>query len=158
MAELVWSESLRLNQPQMDHTHEEFVELLATARRAADADELPRALGAFKRLLEHTIGHFAQEERWMRATGFAAENCHSREHEMVLKVMHEVVRLINEESRWEPLRVFVGELALWFPQHAETMDAALAQHMAEFGFDPATGLTTKPLPEDPILHCGGHCH
>ena len=33
-----------------------------------------------------------------------------------------------------------SELALWFPQHAQSMDASLALHLRRVGFDPATGV------------------
>lgn len=154
MTALTWTEDLRLNQPQMDQTHEEFVELLAVARGALDGGDSARALANFERLLEHTVEHFAQEDRWMLATGFAPENCHTRQHATVLTLMREVVRLARDEARWEPLGVLVKELALWFPQHAQMMDAGLAQHMGEVGFDPATGNTSGTLPTEAITRCG----
>ena len=50
-----------------------------------------------------------------------------------------------------------SELALWFPQHAQSMDAALALHLRRVGFDPATGVVHAPtaLPEALIHGCGG---
>lgn len=154
MTALAWTEDLRLNQPQMDRTHEEFVALLAQARTAIEAGDNPRALGEVERLLDHTIEHFAQEDRWMLATGFAPENCHTRQHATVLAAMREVVRLARDEARWDPLGVLVNELALWFPQHAQMMDAGLAQHMAGVGYEPATGAVTGALPAHAITRCG----
>lgn len=154
MTALAWTEDLRLNQPQMDRTHEEFVALLAQARTGLEAGDNPGALAGFERLLDHTVEHFAQEDRWMLATGFAPENCHTRQHATVLAVMREVVRLARDEARWEPLGVLVNELALWFPQHARMMDAGLAQHMADVGYDPATGVATGVLPAQAITRCG----
>jgi hemerythrin len=154
MTALAWTEDLRLNQPQMDRTHEEFVALLAQARAGLEAGDNPGALAGFERLLDHTVEHFAQEDRWMLATGFAPENCHTRQHATVLAVMREVVRLARDEARWEPLGVLVNELALWFPQHARMMDAGLAQHMADVGYDPATGVAAGVLPAQAITRCG----
>lgn len=154
MTALAWTEDLRLNQPQMDRTHEEFVDLLAQARASIEAGDPLRALADFERLLDHTVEHFAQEDRWMLATGFAPENCHTRQHATVLTAMREGVRLAREEARWEPLGLLVNELALWFPQHAQMMDAGLAQHMAAVGFEPATGAVTGVLPAQAITRCG----
>lgn len=154
MTALTWTEDLRLNHLQMDRTHEEFVELLAQARAALEAGDNLQALADFERLIEHTVEHFAQEDRWMLATGFAPENCHTRQHATVLTLMREVLRLAREEARWEPLGILVRELALWFPQHAQMMDAGLAQHMAEVGFDAATGRIDGALPEEAITRCG----
>lgn len=158
MSALVWSEDLRLNQPQMDQTHEEFVALLATAREALDGGDQPAALAAFERLLDHSVSHFGQEDRWMRATGFAAENCHTRQHGTVLTLMREVIRLARDELQWEPLGVLIAELGQWFPQHAQAMDAGLAMHMAQMGYDPVTGEMTGVLPQAEFTHCGsGGC-
>ena len=53
--------------------------------------------------------------------------------------------------------VMASELALWFPQHAQSMDAALALHLRRVGFDPVSGVVQAPhaLPAEPIQGCGG---
>ncbi|MEW6707820.1 MAG: hemerythrin domain-containing protein [Pseudomonadota bacterium] len=152
---LDWSDGLALNHPQMDQTHQEFVALLATVRGALDDGDPQGGLQAFELLIEHTVDHFGREDGWMQVTGFAPENCHTRQHATVLKLMREVVRLARDESRWEPMHVLVSELALWFPQHAQAMDAGLVQHMREVGFDPATGTMNTPPAERDTAHCGG---
>lgn len=154
MNALAWTEELRLNQPLMDRTHEEFVDLLGMVRALLDEADRPGALAAFVRLLDHTIEHFGQEDRWMRATGFTADNCHARQHAMVLQVMREVARRAGDGADWEPLESVVSELAVWFPQHAQMMDAGLALHMDEVGFDPLTGTLRGALPQAEIAHCG----
>ena len=158
MTTLAWNDSLALQHPQMDATHEEFVALLAdtSGRLAGPEAEL---LARFETLVEHTVAHFAQEERWMMATGFAPENCHAFQHQAVLGVMQECARRAAqaEAPDFEPLRLAVGELAVWFPQHAQMMDAALAQHLAAVGFDPATGECREAVGADgeAITGCGG---
>ena len=157
-ATLVWSDALALNHPQMDATHVEFVDLLA-ACDAALAGPGEVLLQHWDTLVAHTEEHFGQEDRWMAATGFAPENCHGFQHQAVLQVMRECARQAREPSiaDFEPLRVAVGELAIWFPQHAQQMDAALAQHLAAVGFDAATGTLREPAlaGAEPISGCGG---
>ena len=155
MTTLTWSETLALDHPQMDRTHEEFVDLLATAAAALPGPDAP-LLQAFDALIAHTVEHFAQEERWMAATGFAPENCHAFQHQAVLGVMSECAKRAREGADFEPLRLAVDELAIWFPQHAQMMDAALAQHLASVGFDPATGqCATPPQQAEALTGCGG---
>ena len=62
-----------------------------------------------------------------------------------------------EQGDLKVLRVMAGELALWFPQHAQSMDAALALHLRRVGFDPASGVVHAPhaLPDELIHGCGG---
>ena len=140
MTALPWTDELTLQHPPMDATHEEFVALLA-ATNAALAGPDAALLPCFQALVDHTVDHFAQEERWMAATGFARQNCHAMQHQEVLGVMQQcAVRAAQaDEPDFEPLRMAVGELAVWFPQHAQMMDAALAQHLQAVGFDAATG-------------------
>lgn len=155
MAVLTWSDALALQQPRMDLTHREFVDLLAALELALDGSvaDVDDALG---RLVEHTEAHFAQEERWMVALGFAPGNCHAFQHAHVLQVLHEVDTLWRNEGDLALVRQIVTELGKWFPAHAQTMDAALAQVMAELGFDPERGtLERQPAAAHaPITGCG----
>jgi hemerythrin-like metal-binding protein len=152
MPTMPWTEELELGLPEMDETHREFVELLAVARGSDDA-ALP---AAWQSLIDHTVAHFAQEEAWMRATRYAPGNCHSTQHAMILKVMREgQARALQGDIT--PLRLMTRELQVWFPQHAQSMDAALAAHLQRVGFDPATGEMSAPhqLPAAEIHGCGG---
>lgn len=152
MAQLEWSDALGLDLPLMDDVHREFVDLLAAVERAGDVQLLP----AWHALVEHTESHFGQEDAWMASTRFASGNCHSMQHRVVLQVMREgAVRA--QKGDLQVLRVMAGELALWFPQHAQSMDAALALHLRRVGFDPASGVVHAPhaLPGELIHGCGG---
>jgi len=154
MAALEWSDGLALDLPLMDDTHQEFVQLLEAVERADDA----HLLDAWKALVEHTEGHFGQEDRWMQATRFASSNCHSLQHKVVLQVMREGTQRA-EQGELGVLRGMASELAIWFPQHTQSMDAALALHLRRAGFDPETGIVNAPaaLPDDLIQGCGGAC-
>ncbi|MGA0611286.1 hemerythrin domain-containing protein [Caldimonas sp. KR1-144] len=155
MTELTWTDALALQLPAMDDTHREFVDLLSIVARAAD-DTL---IAAWAALIDHTDHHFGQEDRWMRETGFSSVNCHTTQHGVVLRVMREGLEL-GRAGRLDVIRQMAGELAQWFPQHAQTMDAALALHLRSVGFDAASGELARPelLPEAPISGCGsGSC-
>ena len=151
---LEWSSALVLDMPIMDDTHQEFVELLAQVTQANDAALLP----SWSALIAHTQKHFDQEDRWMLATGFAADNCHATQHQVILQVMRE------GEARGHGgdlgiVRQMAHELGLWFPQHAQSMDASLALHLRSAGYDPRTGAISQPerLPDHAIHGCGGQC-
>jgi hemerythrin-like metal-binding protein len=152
MPSLPWSEALELGLPAMDDTHREFVELLGRAR-TIDDDAL-RA--AWKVLIEHTETHFAQEEAWMRATHFESSSCHTMHHNMILRVMREGADRAAQGDI-TPVRLMTRELAMWFPEHAQTMDAALAAHLQRVGYDPATGTMNAPdqRPPEQTHGCGG---
>ena len=156
MSSLTWTDTLALGQPRMDDTHREFVDLVASLE-ASLGGPAPATDSALEQLLAHTVEHFAQEERWMAAIGFSPENCHSFQHAHVLQVLREVTRLHREEGDLALVRQLVGELSKWFPVHAQAMDAALVEVMAERGFDAETGRIAVPVAADaaPITGCGG---
>lgn len=151
MAVLQWSESLSLELPEMDETHQEFVALLARVETADDA----HLVAAWRALVDHTVDHFGREDHWMRSTGFSSANCHTVQHRVVLEVMCEgLVQGLKGQN--EVIRQMARELAVWFVQHAQTMDAALALHLRSVGFDAASGEVRMPqaLPATPVHGCG----
>jgi len=152
MPTLNWSPELVLGMPAMDATHEEFVALLAAVESAPD-DAL---VSAWATLVEHTQRHFDAEDRYMRATGFAAANCHTTHHAMVLDVLRQGLSM-GRAGDLAPIRQMARELATWFVHHADTMDAALAAHLVRVGFDPASGGVAHrhALPAEAIHGCGG---
>ena len=135
---------------QMDATHQESVQLLQAVQGADDA----RLMAAWERLLAHTEAHFAEEDRWMQATRFAAGNCHSQQHQQVLNIMRDGTERARK-GRLVELRLMAAELAVWLPQHIDAMDAGLVEHFKEVGFDPVTEQVTKPeaLPQYVVSSC-----
>ena len=154
MATLQWHKDLELDVAPMDATHREFVDLLAQVEAAADADLLP----LWVQLLAHTEAHFGSEDQWMLDTGFAVGNCHATQHKVVLDIMRQAQQR-GDSGDLGMLRGMLPELASWFNYHAQTMDAALAQHMQSVGYDPENGLLAVPqaLPATAISGCGGAC-
>jgi len=151
MIELQWSDALSLDLRPMDETHREFVALLAVVAQASDGG----LLDAWQSLIDHTDLHFAQEDLWMQQTRFASGNCHSTQHLVVLNVMREGL-VQGRAGRLDVVRHMAHELALWFPQHAQSMDAALGLHLRSVGFDFATGDVARldRLPAVEITGCG----
>lgn len=139
LSTITWQDAYALHDETMDRTHREFVTLLADLQRACLLPEGPVYLDA---LVGHTEEHFAQEERWMAALGFASDNCHAFQHAQVLEVMREVQRRVAaalQAEHGEMLQTLAAGLAEWFDSHARLVDAALAQTMRERGYDHETG-------------------
>jgi len=126
-----WSEELVLDQPAMDGTHREFVELLNRLGAAGEGDLLAR----LDEFIAHTEAHFGQEEAWMEAMQFPPLGCHRIEHEGVLEIMREVrKRIAGGETHFG--EVLARAVAEWFPLHAGSMDVVLALYMQQTGFEP----------------------
>jgi hemerythrin-like metal-binding protein len=152
MSTLQWSDSLALDLPFMDDTHREFVDLLAKVVNATDAELLPH----WEVLIAHTDAHFEREDQWMQNTRFSASNCHSMQHKVILQVMREGDKR-GKNGELDVVRQMAHELGIWFPQHAQSMDAALALHLRSVGYDPVSGVVHLPqaLPQGEIHGCGG---
>lgn len=152
MPTLQWTDSLALGLPEMDATHQEFVALLDQVVNAPDHLLLP----LWRQLVAHTYDHFAREDRWMQSTGFAASNCHTNQHQVVLQVLREGDKR-GSAGELAVVRQMADELGTWFPMHAQAMDAALALHLRNVGYDPVTDQVNMPqaLPTEAIHGCGG---
>ena len=152
MPALEWSQDFVLDLPQMDSTHQEFVELLAAVEAATDTALLP----AWQQLVIHTDDHFSREDRWMVETRFSSSNCHTMQHKVVLQIMQQG-SVQCQAGDLAMVRQMAKELAVWFPQHAQAMDAALATHLKRVGYDPVTGIVHAPdaLPHAEIHGCAG---
>jgi hemerythrin-like metal-binding protein len=133
-----WSATLALDMPLIDSTHEEFIALLAEAVLASDQT----LLSCWALLIDHTQEHFDREDQWMLDTGFASGNCHATQHSVILQVMREGGKrgLLGE---LDLVRQMAHELGLWFANHVQSMDAALALHLRSAGFDPVTGQASE---------------
>jgi hemerythrin-like metal-binding protein len=148
-AGLEWTPGLHVGNGRMDDTHEAFVTQLNTLLATPMRDQLP----LYREFLAHTVEHFAQEERWMLATGFSADNCHASHHATILDTMRAV-----EEHYLGGDNQIINRLAEalveWFPQHTASMDAGLAQHLRDVGFDTATETLADPSKVRPATMSG----
>lgn len=138
-AGLSWVTELQTGDTRMDDTHEEFVAMLNTLLATPPRDQLP----LYREFLAHTVAHFEQEERWMVATGFSADNCHATHHATILDTMRAVETHYLEGDN-EIIQRLAEALVEWFPQHAATMDAGLALHLKDVGFDSHTETLADP--------------
>jgi hemerythrin-like metal-binding protein len=153
-ATVKWSEALCLDLDFMDDTHREFIDLLGAVETADDDQVVQR----FDAMIEHTDAHFGAEDRWMKETHFSSSNCHTMQHSVILQVLREGLRR-GREGDLNLLRDLARELGVWFSQHAQSMDAALALHLRGVGYDASTGKVSRPdaLPQQEISGCGGSC-
>jgi hemerythrin len=120
-----WSDRLSVSYAPMDETHQEFVELCA----ALSEDNPATFLQRLDALIDHSVIHFEQENRWMEETNFPPVGCHRQEHDAVLEVMREVRRRI-EAGDTDLAPRLAEELPHWFEHHVDTMDNMLARFMA----------------------------
>jgi hemerythrin-like metal-binding protein len=136
---LTWAPALSVGDARMDETHEEFVSMLNQLLATPQSEQLPPYL----QFVEHTKAHFAQEERWMLATGFTPDNCHASHHATILETLDAVVSHYQNDDP-EIISRLAEALVEWFPQHTASMDAGLALHLKDVGFDTRTETLADP--------------
>ncbi|GAB6040583.1 bacteriohemerythrin [Endothiovibrio diazotrophicus] len=117
-------EQFLLGVEEMDETHREFVERV----NRLDGAKGEAFAAAFGELLAHTREHFANEDRLMEESRFAATTEHRGEHRRVLA---DLERLNGRVAAGRPAmaRAYLAEVPNWFRHHAATMDSALAAHL-----------------------------
>ena len=151
MPTLNWSDDMALGVQPMDDDHQTIVQLLATAEAANNAALIP----AWQRLVEYTAKHFAMEDQWMLDTGFASDNCHSSQHQIVLDIMKEgaVKGALGDLGM---VRQMTRELAGWLPMHVDAMDSVLVAHLRSVGYDPVSRTVHTPaaMPAQEVQGCG----
>ena len=146
---LEWTAVLSVGDARMDDTHEEFVSMLNQLLATPPNEQLP----LYRSFIEHTVAHFAQEERWMLATGFAADNCHAGHHATILETMNAVLEQ-SEKGDAGIIKRMALALVEWFPQHTASMDAGLAQHLKNVGFNSSTETLADPSAVRPASMSG----
>lgn len=139
LAHMVWTDALNTGDARIDATHQEFLTLINQILATPEDAQLP----VYKAFLDHTVAHFAQEERWMLATGFSADNCHAEHHATILETMR-VVEAHYLDSDTTIITRMAEALAEWFPGHTASMDAGLAAHLKSVGFDSVTETLADP--------------
>ncbi len=146
---LDWTAALSVGDARMDDTHEEFVSMLNQLLATPPNEQLP----LYRSFIEHTVEHFAQEERWMLATGFSADNCHAGHHATILETMNAVLEH-SEKGDADIIKRMALALVEWFPQHTASMDAGLAQHLKNVGFNSSTETLADPSAVRPASMSG----
>jgi hemerythrin len=79
----------------------------------------------------------------MLATGLAADNCQASHHATIMETMNAVIPPFEADDP-DIITRLAEALAERFPQHAASMDAGLAQHLQQVGFDTTTETGADP--------------
>jgi hemerythrin len=117
---------------EMNRIHAEEVALLNRIETLLDADAAEEELSeAAEALFEHTMAHFANEERLMREVQFPPYNMHKAEHDRALNEF-QLVMMEWRNRRERPLlrEYFCETVPQWLHQHVSSMDTVTAQFIA----------------------------
>ena len=101
--------------------------------------------------------------QWSDTLALGLPSMDATHHEFVDLLAGVVLQVMREGEKrggqgdLAVVRQMADELGIWFPQHAQSMDAALALHLRSVGYDEHTGEVNMPqaLPREAIEGCHG---
>jgi len=126
MALIEWRKDFETGVEEVDHEHQELVELInqlhEEMKAGAEADAVADFLGeVFARI----SAHFALEETVMRKHGYDEYEAHKAEHEKLLDDIRDIMDA-HEEGRYTDYEgALSGAVRDWFVNHFKTKDARL---------------------------------
>ena len=83
--------------------------------------------------VEHTVAHFAREERLMLAHGFPPYPVHQGEHELALETLRKVQSdWLSGRNRAELEQYIKYDWSRWLFNHISTMDMVTANFLSQF--------------------------
>ena len=89
--------------------------------------------GLLDEWLEHTVAHFAREERLMLEYSFPPYPVHQGEHEQALETLRRVQSdWLNEKNRDALEQYIKYDWSRWLFNHISTMDMVTANFLSQF--------------------------
>lgn len=120
-----WKDKYRTGIAEVDHEHQELVELINAldeeVRKSDDSD----VEGFFGDLLAAISSHFALEERAMREARYPELNAHKRDHERLLDDLRDIMDSEAATEADARSNALGTALDAWFSVHFATFDARL---------------------------------
>lgn len=124
-----WSQAYAVYVPEIDAEHRELFRLAAdlnqTILEGVDGEQLNRSV---RELVAHTAGHFAHEERLMRAADYPGYAWHKRLHD---SAKARIVRLERGVRNEDPgaARQLADFIVEWMKEHTRLADIMMGAHL-----------------------------
>jgi hemerythrin len=113
---------------EMNRVHAEEVALLNTLELQLNAEDSVAIEVTLDRMLEHTRGHFSNEEKLMQEVQFPPYMIHKSEHTRALNEMQYIIMDWRSRKDNTILRnYFLETIPQWLTQHIASMDTMTAQ-------------------------------
>ena len=147
MVSLTWSTSHAVFVTEIDDEHKEIFAAVANLQAALGTGLLSEVRNLTLRLISCIVGHFAHEERLMRAARYGSIRWHKQRHEAARRRVAQFALRI-EQGDTRAAGELVGYLSSWLPEHAgladRMMGAFLRNHQRGM-FKVTFRAGTKPL-------------
>lgn len=115
----------------MNHDHQEAVEIYNHVEKSYRDGDVDAVLLNLKKIQQHSIEHFAQEEQEMKRYQFPPIQVHKEAHDSVLMVLDMVIKQLTDHRALEKISGYIEhEFPSWFAHHLSTMDKMTAEFIA----------------------------
>jgi hemerythrin-like metal-binding protein len=122
-----WDDSLSVGVEEIDEQHKEEIDLLNQLHEAKGEE----AVKVFKELLEHTIHHFATEERYFDKFNYEKADAHKTLHKNFLAKARALGKAVDQGK---PITEDTFEfIKNWLIGHVKFMDQQYTQCFNEHG-------------------------
>src|SRR5580765_6024026 len=129
MSSLEWSMSHAVFVPEIDDKHREIFESLTALQAALAAGARRDEIGKLiQRLLLQADGHFAHEERLMRAARYGGLRWHKQAHDAARRRVGQFVRRVEKRDVGAGPGL-IGYLTAWLDDHTRMADMMLASFL-----------------------------
>jgi hemerythrin len=158
MRPLKWSTSHAVFVTEIDDEHKEIFEALASVQKVlAGRGQLVQIRKITQRLTSCIVGHFAHEERLMRAAGYGSMRWHKQQHDIARKRVGQFVAGIEHGDIKAGLEL-VKYLTSWLHDHTRLSDrmlGAFLRNERRFMCKVTFRAGTKPLDACVWVHANG---
>ena len=116
----------------MNRDHQVFIDLVISLEQQLSVKTDPALISqTLDELLQHTVAHFAEEEKHMRAASFPPYPVHHQEHQQVLAGLQEQIVAWSKKHDATKLMKYVQDtLPAWLAHHVQSMDFVTAAWLA----------------------------
>jgi hemerythrin len=148
MGSLQWTNSNAVFITEIDDEHQEIFEAVSNLQKAlADPGQAADIPTKLRRLVSSIVGHFAHEERLMRAARYGSLRWHKRSHDAAQRQVGQYARRMGEGDTKAGLEL-VEYLTSWLHDHtrlADRMMGAFLRNQERCMYKMTFRAGTKPL-------------
>ncbi len=126
MALIEWSKDFETGVADVDHEHQELVELLNALHGQLEADAPRETISEFLgEVFARISAHFALEETVMRKHRYDEYEIHKADHEKLLDDLLNIMDDFEAGTEADYRSALAGAVRDWFVDHFKTKDARL---------------------------------
>jgi len=116
----------------MHKAHEKEIELISKLHAVAKKSEAKAVLEQLSKLLEHTRGYFAEEERLMQKAQYPDYPIHKHEHAKQLMDLQSILSFYEMTNDTQSIAAYLEDtLTPWITEHVHNMDSAASEFLKQ---------------------------